>query len=66
MSNLKTIYLTLVHAALAAAIFLYTSDNYTLARIEHGNQVTASAPECCGSGDDLSAMLDSHLRKHNH
>ena len=34
-NTVKTIYLTLIHAALALSWFLYTSDTYTLARIDH-------------------------------
>lgn len=34
MRTIKTIYLTTIHLMLAAAIFLYTSESYTLAKIE--------------------------------
>lgn len=58
-NTVKTIYLTLIHAALALSWFLYTSDTYTLARVEH-NQEQA---QCCGSGDDLTALLNSHTKR---
>lgn len=58
MKTLKIIYLTLIHAALAVAIFLYTSENYTLARIDH------PVATCC-NGDELTAFLTSQQGKHH-
>lgn len=61
MTTLKTIYLTILHCVVAAAIFLYTNENYTLVKIDHSEQ--ASNERCCGNGDELTALLDKHSRK---
>ena len=60
--TIKIIYLTLIHASLAVAIFLYTSNTYTLAKMEP-EQHTEQA-QCCGTGDELTALLDSHSHRH--
>lgn len=54
MYTIKTIYLTLIHAALAAAIFLYSNDNYALAKLDHTQEAKAL---CCGSNDSRFAKL---------
>lgn len=54
---IKTIYLTLIHAALAVSWFLYTSDTYTLARVDHSQE------QLSYNSDDYNALLDGHLHK---
>lgn len=55
MKTIKTIYQTLLHAALIAMLFLYSNENYALVKINH------QVAQCC-NGDDLTALLDKHIR----
>jgi hypothetical protein len=51
------IYQTTIHLALIAAVFLYTSNDYTLAKMDHAQEQVSY------NTDDYNALLDSHLRK---
>ena len=56
MEKLKIVYLTLLHAFAAAAVFFYTSENYAIAKLDH--PVPLQHAECC-QGDELTAYLTS-------
>lgn len=59
MNKLKLVYLTIVHILLLQAIYLYTSDKYTLARIETEKAIAIDTPASY-NGDELTALLESH------
>lgn len=61
MRTIKIIYLTILHCIVIAGTFLYTSDKYTIARMDAPDmQVECSE---CGHSDELTAYLDKNISK---
>ncbi len=60
LKTLVTVYLTALHIIAIGSVFLFTTDQYQLVRIEH----SVVQAECC-NGDELTAYLDKqeHSRK---
>lgn len=56
-STIKTIYQTLLHAGFVAMVFFYTSDKYSIVRVDQPQQAS-----CC-KADELTAFLDSKMTK---